>query len=151
MRFKTDFKQNGDIIDVPAEVVQSSTRYAIPVEPFDSPQSIFCSTCLKNQYMYTDAMSHFLPDDDHPEYPQFEAALPEFKKRMERQYPQCCIDCEPKVQEQLQQATYHARSDNLRRVLDRSRKILRPLVNRFIVQWPQLQEDGIEYIGPLVS
>lgn len=72
--------------------------------------------------MYTDAMSHFLPDDDHPEYPQFEAALPEFKKRMERQYPQCCIDCEPKVQEQLQQATYHARSDNLRRVLDRSRK-----------------------------
>jgi beta-1,4-N-acetylglucosaminyltransferase len=37
------------------------------------------------------------------------------------------------------------------KTLSLSGKILRPLVNRFIVQWPQLQEDGIEYIGPLVS
>jgi beta-1,4-N-acetylglucosaminyltransferase len=35
--------------------------------------------------------------------------------------------------------------------LSLSGRLLKPLVNRFLVQWPQLKEDRIEYIGPLVS
>lgn len=40
------------------------------------------------------------------------------------------------------------------KTLSLSGRILRPLVNRFIVQWPQLANqlgEGVEYIGPLVS
>lgn len=38
-------------------------------------------------------------------------------------YPQCCADCEPKVREQLAKAAYTAKTDHLRRMLDRTAKI----------------------------
>ena len=40
------------------------------------------------------------------------------------------------------------------KTLSLSGQILKPLVDRFIVQWPQLvkeEGDRVEYIGPLVS
>lgn len=40
-----------------------------------------------------------------------------------RRYPQCCADCEPKVREQLAKAAYTAKTDHLRRMLDRTAKI----------------------------
>lgn len=40
-----------------------------------------------------------------------------------KRYPQCCADCEPKVREQLAKAAYTAKTDHLRRMLDRTAKI----------------------------
>src|SRR6185436_4840701 len=37
-------------------------------------------------------------------------------------YPQVCGDCEPKVLERIQQAGYTAKTDHLRRIIDRSRQ-----------------------------
>ncbi|EXJ81669.1 hypothetical protein A1O1_07734 [Capronia coronata CBS 617.96] len=123
------FDENGEIADVPAEeVAPTQQRYAQPVisdplaDDFTSPDSIFCSTCLKNQQLYTYNLSQFLPDPDHPDYDKLEAQLPEYKKGLELRYPQCCARCEPRVRAQLHQATYNARSDHLRRVLEKSRQ-----------------------------
>jgi len=119
--------QNGDIADVPPEEAVPSHHFAravdLPGNPTETSfqSSIFCSTCIKNQQLYTSALSEFLPDSDDPNYDQCEAALPEFKKRLEERYPQCCARCEPLVTAQLQQAAYNARSDHLRRVLEKSR------------------------------
>ncbi|KAL2405890.1 hypothetical protein ABEF95_009661 [Exophiala dermatitidis] len=123
------FDENGEIADVPVEeAAPAQQRFAQPVrsdplaDDFSSHDSIFCSTCIKNQQLYTYNLSQFLPDPDHPEYEKFEAQLPEYKKGLERRYPQCCARCEPKVRAQLHQATYNARSDHLRRVLEKSRQ-----------------------------
>ncbi|KIW31426.1 uncharacterized protein PV07_03076 [Cladophialophora immunda] len=122
------FDENGEIADVPLDEAAPAQRFAQPVPanplPDDSaPQnSVFCSTCLKNQQLYTYNLSQFLPDPDHPEYEKLEAQLPEYKKGLEQRYPQCCARCEPKVRAQLHKATYNARSDHLRRVLERSRQ-----------------------------
>ncbi|EXJ71576.1 uncharacterized protein A1O5_05384 [Cladophialophora psammophila CBS 110553] len=122
------FDENGEIADVPLEEAAPAQRFAQPVganpvaNDFSSQDSVFCSTCLKNQQLYTYNLSQFLPDPDHPDYEQLEAQLPEYKKGLEQRYPQCCAKCEPKVRAQLHKATYNARSDHLRRVLDRSRQ-----------------------------
>ncbi|KIX95474.1 uncharacterized protein Z520_08991 [Fonsecaea multimorphosa CBS 102226] len=123
------FDENGEIADVPLEEAAPAQRFAQPVaanplpdDNFSSQDSVFCSTCLKNQQLYTYNLSQFLPDPEHPEYDKVEAQLPEYKKGLEQRYPQCCAKCEPKVRAQLHKATYNARSDHLRRVLERSRQ-----------------------------
>ena len=40
---------------------------------------------------------------------------------MENRYPQMCADCEPKVEKGLREASYTARTDHLRRMMDRTR------------------------------
>lgn len=110
------------------EEAAPAQRFAQPAVPdpladdFSARDSVFCSTCLKNQQLYTYNLSQFLPDPDDPDYEQLEAQLPEYKIGLEQRYPQCCARCEPKVRAQLHQATYNARSDHLRRVLERSRQ-----------------------------
>ena len=123
--------ENGDIADVPPE--EAADPEGILSET-DSPtgsrfeSSIFCQTCVKNHLYLNEALSNYLPDLDHPEYAQFEAALPEYRKELEDRYPQVCARCEPRVREQLQQATYTAKSDHVRRMLAKSRE--RRLANR---------------------
>ncbi|KIX05046.1 uncharacterized protein Z518_05918 [Rhinocladiella mackenziei CBS 650.93] len=123
------FDENGEIADVPLEeAAPEQQRFAQPVvtdplvDDFSSQESIFCSTCLKNQHLYTYNLSQFLPDPDDPDYEKLEAELPDYKKGLEQRYPQCCARCEPKVRARLHQATYNARSDHLRRVLETSRQ-----------------------------
>ncbi|RVX70246.1 hypothetical protein B0A52_05579 [Exophiala mesophila] len=122
------FDENGEIADVPIDVAAPLQRFAQPAfrdplaDDYGAQDSIFCSTCLKNQHLYTYNLSQFLPDPDHPEYARYEADFPAFKKELEKRYPQCCAQCEPKVRRQLQQATYNARTDHVRRVLDKSRQ-----------------------------
>lgn len=124
----TNYQKNGEIADVPPEEIISSQQFAHPRHPTPlsgdttSQSSIFCTTCLKNQHLYTSALSEFLPEPEDPKYDDCEAALPKFKKHLEERYPQCCAQCEPKVRAQLQKVTYNARSDHLRRMLDRSRE-----------------------------
>lgn len=71
--------------------------------------------------MYNTKLSDYLPDPDDPEYDAYEARLPAYKKELEERFPQCCAQCEPKVRAQLQQTTYNARTDHMRRMLDQSR------------------------------
>jgi hypothetical protein len=51
----------------------------------------------------------------------YEKALPEYQQRMERDYPQVCVSCEPRVRDRIKQNGYAAKSDYLRRMMDRSR------------------------------
>jgi hypothetical protein len=83
---------------------------------------VFCSTCLKNQRLYTLTLAESLPDPDHPKYRQFEKVIPSFKRKLDDRYPQCCAGCEPRVRERLTRANYDARADHVRRMLERSRR-----------------------------
>lgn len=129
MPLSLTFAQHGEIADVPIEETappQHLAQSIVDRDPlandFSAENSIFCSTCLKNQHLYTTTLSQFLPDPEHPEYDKIEAQLPAFKKGLEERYPQCCAKCEPKVRAQLEKATYNAKSDHIRRVLNKSRQ-----------------------------
>lgn len=117
--------ENGEIADVPPE--EAADPAAILSES-DGPagsqfeSSIFCQTCVKNQLYFNTTLSEYLPDLDDPDYARYEAALPDFRKQLEDRYPQVCARCEPRVRAQLQQATYTAKSDHVRRMLSKSRK-----------------------------
>jgi hypothetical protein len=116
--------QNGEIDDVPPEVTEPPRQFARPLSPNLSQtvdSSIFCSNCLKNQYILNATLSNYLPSQDDPAYSQFEARLPAYRKELEDRYPQVCAECEPRVRERLQQAGYHAKADHIRRVMERSR------------------------------
>lgn len=123
--------ENGDIADVPAEEVVDPNNF---LNDTDSPagsrfeSSIFCQTCVKNQLYLNQTLSDYLPDLDDPEYAKYEAALPEFQMKLEDRYPQVCARCEPRVRQKLQQATYTAKSDYVRRMLAKSRE--RRIANR---------------------
>lgn len=122
--------QNGEITDPPASSNKAEAtppRYAIPrtTSPkTESPSAgIFCSTCLKNQYLFTASLAQYFPDDpEHPDYAKLEKNYYTFRRGLEQRYPQICADCEPKVLDRLQQAKYTAQTDHLRRMIDRSRK-----------------------------
>lgn len=123
--------ENGEIADVPPEEAADPQSILSEAESpagsrFES--SIFCQTCVKNQLYLNKTLSEYLPDLDDPEYAKYEAALPEFQKKLEDRYPQVCARCEPKVREQLQQAAYTAKSDHVRRMLAKSRE--RRIANR---------------------
>jgi hypothetical protein len=45
----------------------------------------------------------------------------EYRKNLEKRYPQVCEDCEPKVLERMKQAGKTAKTDYLRRLMDKSR------------------------------
>jgi hypothetical protein len=70
--------------------------------------------------MLSASLAQYLPDPDDPEYAEREAGLAQFRKNQERLYPQICADCEPKVRRRLEQAAYTAKTDVLRRMIDRS-------------------------------
>lgn len=108
--------ENNSIIDVPVEVAQGPIGQVNRLE-VASDSDIFCRTCLKNQQLYVQALSEYLPDPDDPQYDELENALPTYKKELELRYPQCCPQCEPRVQASLQQANYAAKTDHLRRML----------------------------------
>lgn len=108
-----------NIIDVPVdEATQSNARRTQAVE-VESASDIFCKTCLTNQSFYRRALADYLPDEDDPRYEELEQAFPDFQKDLELRYPQCCIQCAPKVQAQIQQANYAAKTDHLRRLMHR--------------------------------
>ncbi|KAK4157656.1 Ima1 N-terminal domain-containing protein [Chaetomidium leptoderma] len=118
--------ENGDITDPPVATEKEATprQYAIsrafspPSSPTNNP--IFCPTCLKNQHLLSASLAQYLPDPDDPDYAEREKSLYRFRKNQERLYPQICAECEPRVRQRLQQAAYTAKTDLLRRMLDRS-------------------------------
>ena len=110
----------------PHEEVAPGPRYAYPVttsaQPVSFSDKIFCETCQKNQFLYTEGLSNYLPDPDEPTYAKFLAAEPLYRRQLEDRYPQCCARCAPRVQEKLNHAVYTAKSDHMRRLLDSSKR-----------------------------
>lgn len=114
-------------MDVPPEETLSPRQLARPfAKPLPNDQGLanlgtFCSTCLKNQHLLTETLANYLPSLDDPTYDQYEASYPEFRQNLEERYPPVCTKCEPEVRQRIQQAGYTAKSDHLRRMMERSR------------------------------
>ena len=71
--------------------------------------------------MFTNALASYLPPTDDPDYRAYEREYPNFRKNLEDRYPQVCANCEPRVRARIRQTGYEAKSDHLRRVIDRSK------------------------------
>ena len=122
-------RQKGEIADpspmakdkfAPIQYAQPVPRSSSPL--FDVPEdSPFCNTCLKNQHMYNQTLAEYFPSADTPDYDEYEKEYPRFLNRLQEQYPQLCEDCEPKVQGRLRATNYAAKTDHLRRMMDKTR------------------------------
>ncbi|KAM7220239.1 Ima1 N-terminal domain containing protein [Rhypophila decipiens] len=116
--------EHGEITDPPVATDKEATpaKFARAVSPsFSSPgSSTFCATCLKNQHLLSSVLAQYLPDPEDPDYAERERGYYRFRKHQEKLYPQICADCEPRVRARLEQAAYTAKTDVLRRMLDRS-------------------------------
>ncbi|KAL7624268.1 hypothetical protein AAE478_005828 [Parahypoxylon ruwenzoriense] len=131
--------QNGDITDPPsttspiectrvqyAVARSSATRSPSPlVSPngVDSGEPVFCDTCLRNQHMLTSSLAQFeWPDDQYSaEYAVRERKYWALRRDLEKRYPQMCAKCKPMVEKKLHEASYTAKTDHLRRMMDRTR------------------------------
>ncbi|KAF3765513.1 hypothetical protein M406DRAFT_67950 [Cryphonectria parasitica EP155] len=115
---------NGDITDPPVATTATPDapnyiqRGLTPPPPTNQ---VFCQKCLNNQHLFISSLAQYFPDDpDDPEYVERERNYYKFRRGLEKRYPQVCVTCEPKVHEQLDKAAYTAKTDYLRRMLDRS-------------------------------
>ncbi|KAK4189859.1 integral inner nuclear membrane protein ima1 [Podospora australis] len=125
--------EHGEIADPPVATDKEASpapqytvpRATSPEAPSDGNDPIFCNTCLKNQHLLSASLAQYLPDPDDPDYEEAERNLDRFRKTQERLYPQICADCEPKVRQRLEHAAYTAKTDALRRMIDRNSKIRR--------------------------
>ncbi|PHH79746.1 hypothetical protein CDD83_3830 [Cordyceps sp. RAO-2017] len=119
--------ENGDITDPPVatEREATTTRYAAPQPPSSSSSrtdSVFCPTCLKNQHLFTKSLAQYFPDDpSDPDFAQLERNYYRYRRGLEKRYPQVCDECADKVEARIRQAGYTAKTDYLRRMMDRSR------------------------------
>ena len=84
-------------------------------------QTLFCQTCLKNQYLVTQNLADYLPAPNDTRYAEFESKYPEYRKNLEERYPQVCEDCEPRIRERIRETGYAAKTDYLRRMMDKSK------------------------------
>ncbi|KAM3556309.1 hypothetical protein MY1884_005132 [Beauveria asiatica] len=118
--------QNGDITDPPVATEREAappSQYARP-QPAASiePDAVFCSMCLKNQRLFTASLAQYLPDDpSHPDYAELDRNYYRYRRNLERRYPQVCEACAGTVQDRIRQAGYTAKTDHLRRMMDKSR------------------------------
>jgi Ima1 N-terminal domain len=121
--------QNGEITDPPSTPIVQSQKFATAsfgagVNPdfISADDNIFCDTCLKNQQFYVNALASYLPDPSDPDYPKYEAKLPEYKANLEKRYPQVCSSCVERVNNRIKSMTYLTKAENLKFSLDRTRK-----------------------------
>lgn len=82
---------------------------------------MFCPTCVKNQHLLTESLASYLPLPSHADYATYEASYPSYRRSLEERYPQVCVSCEPRARDRIRQAGYAAKSDHLRRMMERSR------------------------------
>ncbi|KAK2072935.1 hypothetical protein P8C59_007254 [Phyllachora maydis] len=130
--------QNGEITDPPVSktcrestpiryaasrtsLLPSRSNPAMSSSTSAEDGSVFCKTCLQNQHLFTASLAQYLPDDpDAPDYAEREKKYYRFRKGLEQLYPQICAECEPKVRARLERAAYTAKTDMLRRMIDRT-------------------------------
>lgn len=113
------FDVDNNIVDVP-EFEASRPDLQAHLPQIESESDIFCRKCLTNQAFFVEALSNYLPDENDPQYERLLHDLPEFERNLEIRYPQCCTQCEPRVNARIQEANYMAKSDHLRRILHRT-------------------------------
>ncbi|GFP58480.1 integral inner nuclear membrane protein ima1 [Trichoderma asperellum] len=116
--------ENGDITDPPALESSTPKQFAkqLPSRPASPTDSIFCEKCLKNQRLFTASLAQYLPDDpSHPDYAELERKYYRYRKDLEKRYPQVCSDCAKRVEDRINQAGYTAKTDHLRRMMEKSR------------------------------
>jgi hypothetical protein len=68
-------------------------------------------------------LANYLPPPSDPRYAEFEKKYPTYKRDLEERYPQVCRNCEPRVKERIKQAGYAAKTDHLRRMMDKTRQV----------------------------
>lgn len=66
-------------------------------------------------------MASYFPPPNDPEYAEYEKNYPEYRKNLEDRYPQVCHKCEPRVRNRIRITGYAAKTDHLRRMMERSR------------------------------
>ncbi|KAF7563360.1 hypothetical protein G7046_g798 [Stylonectria norvegica] len=148
--------ESGDITDPPVATEREApaTHYALqqPPAPNSAQHSIFCSTCLKNQRLFTASLAQYLPDDtSHPDYPELERNYYRYRKSLEERYPQVCDECASRVEEQIIQAGYTAKTDHLRRMMERTRgKRIDPRKTS-VVDWVNALGRGLWWGGLLMQ
>ena len=98
---------------------------AVPSQPFESADlsasGLFCAQCIRNQHLFTTALASYFPATDDPSYSAYEKEFPQYRQSMEERYPQVCAKCEPNVRNRIRQTGYEAKSDHLRRMMERSK------------------------------
>ncbi|KAL2857775.1 Ima1 N-terminal domain-containing protein [Aspergillus pseudoustus] len=120
--------ENGEITDPPAAETNPNPPTPGPSSPgFGSADfgltgtGLFCDQCTRNQHLFTRNLASYLPSSDDPNYSAYERDYPKFRKNLEERYPQVCDKCAPRVKERIRQTGYEAKSDHLRRIMDRSK------------------------------
>ena len=122
---------HGAVLDPPTPVAAAPSTFQGTYSSFtrepsrEAPQqdsSVFCSRCRKNQQIYTEALSNYLPDEDHPRYAEFEAGLPAAKAKLEKEYPLVCTKCAKKAQHTIHKADYYGKSQQIGRMAMETRK-----------------------------
>ncbi|KAI9923668.1 hypothetical protein MW887_008490 [Aspergillus wentii] len=116
----------GEITDPPAaETNPDVYGPGASSPPFESTDftgtSLFCAQCVRNQHLFTSTLASYFPSPEDPTYSAYEREYPSFRQNMEERYPQVCAKCEPRVRDRIRQAGYEAKSDHLRRMMDRSK------------------------------
>ncbi|KAF1983096.1 hypothetical protein K402DRAFT_456911 [Aulographum hederae CBS 113979] len=119
---------NGDIRDPPAMEQPETPRLSSSFEHSHfarfspEPQNVFCATCQKNQHFFQVSISEYLPSPDDSNYEEYERGYESFKEDLERRYPLVCSQCAPAVESRLIKANYMAKTDHLRRIMEKTRK-----------------------------
>ncbi|KAI9793507.1 MAG: hypothetical protein M1816_007939 [Peltula sp. TS41687] len=117
--------EHGEITDPPTTETQAGLQdspHTSKTNNKTSDDGPFCATCIKNQHLLTTTLADYLPSSTHPDYAKYEASYPKYRANLEERYPQVCADCEPRVRERIRAAGYVAKTDHLRRMMERTRK-----------------------------
>ncbi|OJJ47474.1 hypothetical protein ASPZODRAFT_63117 [Penicilliopsis zonata CBS 506.65] len=115
--------EKGEITDPPADETNAGAYGADSAfESIDFTESgLFCAKCVRNQHLFMSALASYFPPSDDPAYSAYEKEYPLFRQNLEERYPQVCERCEPRVTQRIRQTGYEAKSDHLRRMMDRSK------------------------------
>ncbi|OTB13043.1 hypothetical protein K445DRAFT_320550 [Daldinia sp. EC12] len=129
---------------IPRSSVPRSPTRSVSPNGAGSEDSIFCSTCLRNQHMLTSSLAQFEWPEDHKsaEYAAREKRYWALRRDLEKRYPQMCVICEPKVEKKLHEASYTAQTDHLRRMMDRTRSNRQEVKKRGVL-------DAVDWAGRL--
>ena len=120
-------RQHGESTDPPpATTPHSAKRYGRLVErPTETPPAketdVFCATCLKHQALVSQTLANYLPAPEDPSYDEYLAQEDDYRRSLEERYPPVCANCEGRVKARISKASYDARADHLRRIMERGK------------------------------
>ena len=114
--------EKGEITDPPPLDYTAGKRFARSPEVPGTDDTLFCRRCIQNQHLLTASLASYFPSPEAPDYLTYEEKYPKFRESLEERYPQVCRDCAPKVEQRIRDTGYAAKTDHLRRMMDRTRR-----------------------------